>query len=606
MQRRNSCLAVRGTLPIVLVAAVTQGWVLYGLHFAIKHQRWPATNTAWLLGLYAVALLVPVTVQLLAEHAQRRVSWLIISMMGIAFFYFGWHHGSSVTDLATERFGDSGNPFPPAFVLLVLWLHVLPFVQSRLSVGRWTIDYRLLFTNAWRNTLALAEAALFTGLFWLLLFLWQMLFHSLGIDFFRELFKKPLFVYPVTSLAFGCALYLVGSIDQLVSAVLEQILNVLKWLATVAGLILALFTAALVFKLPGLVFSGEKAIGASWLLWLVAVVVLFLNAAFRDGSVERPYPKWIALGLRLVVPLTAVVSLTALYALIVRERQYGLTVERVWAFVVAAAALMYSVGYSMAAVGKARWFAGIARVNVIVAIALIVTISAALTPLLSPYRLAANSQYRLVLEGRFKASDPAFQKQSPFHYLRFNAGGYGRSRLKELAQLENHADAEHIRVLATDAIKLKAPWDVAPRISADVLMSKLVIYPKGRTLDPDLSGKLIAEWNKPGNYFLHSQASDASIAGIYVDLDGDGVDEFVLLTASRGLAFQYRAGGWEVIGEVVTENPAPWGKNLLSDLTRGNVVALVPRWRELSVGPRRFRISEPAERGAARTPAVVR
>ena len=471
-------------MPVVLIAAVVQGMALYALHFSIKHQRWPAMNAAWLLGLYTVALLVPVTVQLLAEHTQRRVSWLIISVMGVVFFYFGWHHGGAIADIPTERFGNTGESFPLALVLLILWLHVLPFVQGRLSVGRWTVEYRLLFTNAWRNTLTLAEAALFTGLFWLLLFLWQMLFHSLGIDFFRELFKEPLFVYPVTSLTFGCALYLVGSIDQLVSAVLEQILNVLKWLATIAGLILALFTAALVFKLPGLVFSGEKAIGASWLLWLVAVVVLFLNAAFRDGSAERPYPKWIALGLRFVVPLAAVVSLTALYALIVRERQYGLTVERVWAFIVAAAALMYSIGYSIAAVGKARWFAGIAPVNVTVAIALIVTIAAALTPLLSPYRLAANSQYGLALEGRFKTSDPTSQKKSPFHYLRFDAGGYGRSRLKELSHLQNHPDAERIRVLAAQAIELKAPWDVAPAIPADVLMSKLVIYPKGRTLDP--------------------------------------------------------------------------------------------------------------------------
>jgi hypothetical protein len=42
------------------------------------------------------------------------------------------------------------------------------------------IQYRALFANAWRNKLMLAEAALFTGLFWLLLFLRQMLFHKLG------------------------------------------------------------------------------------------------------------------------------------------------------------------------------------------------------------------------------------------------------------------------------------------------------------------------------------------------------------------------------------------------------------------------------------------
>jgi hypothetical protein len=258
MQHRNPSPPARGTLPIVLIAAAAQGSALYGLHLAIKHQRWPATNAAWLLGLYAVAFLVPVTVQLLADYEQRRVSWLMIFIVGIAFFYFGWHHGGFVADIAKERFGTSGDYFPLAFVLLVLWLHLLPFMQARLTAGQWTVDYQLLFTNAWRNTLTLAEAALFTGLFWLLLFLWQMLFHLLRIDFFRELFKEPLFAYPVTSLIFGLALHLVGSIGQLISGVLEQILNVLKWLATVAGLILAFFTTALVFKLPGLVFAGKR------------------------------------------------------------------------------------------------------------------------------------------------------------------------------------------------------------------------------------------------------------------------------------------------------------------------------------------------------------
>jgi hypothetical protein len=93
----------------------------------------------------------------------------------------------------------------------------------------------MLFTYAWRNKLVLGEAALFTGLFWLLLFLWQMLFHMLGINYFRELFEEPIFVYPVTSLAFGSALHLIGSIERLTAVVLEQLLNVLKWLGLLAG-----------------------------------------------------------------------------------------------------------------------------------------------------------------------------------------------------------------------------------------------------------------------------------------------------------------------------------------------------------------------------------
>lgn len=72
----------------------------------------------------------------------------------------------------------------------------------------------------------------------------------LGIRFFTELLEEPIFVYPVTSLAFGFALHLIGSIERLTSVVLEQLLNVLKWLAILAGLILALFTVALIFRTP--------------------------------------------------------------------------------------------------------------------------------------------------------------------------------------------------------------------------------------------------------------------------------------------------------------------------------------------------------------------
>src|ERR1700685_2984309 len=377
-------------LPLILLAAVIQGWMLYGLHHAIKGHHWPATDQAWLIALYALAVFIPLTVQLLADQARAAAFWRLLAILAIAFFYFGWHHGASVSSTGADPVAGGQQYFSLALLLTVLWLLALPFAQSRLATGRWTVQYSSLFANAWRNKLVLAEAALFTALFWLLLFLWQMLFHMLGIDYFRELFEEPIFIYPVTSLTFGCALHLIGSIERLTSIVLEQILNVLKWLGLLAGVILAFFTVALVFKLPGLVFTGKKAIGAAWLLWLTAVVVLLLNAAYRDGSVLQPYPKWIALFLRVVVPFTVIISLTALYALTMRSRHYGLTVERVWAFVVAGAALLYSVGYSLSAFRAGAWLAGMARVNVIVAIALIAVISAALTPLLSPYRLAAN------------------------------------------------------------------------------------------------------------------------------------------------------------------------------------------------------------------------
>jgi hypothetical protein len=590
-------------LPLILLAAVIQGWALYGLHHAVKEHHWPATDQAWLIALYALAVFIPVTLQLLAEYRRAAALWWFVASLGAAYFYFGWHQGASVSFGGADQFRDTGDHFSLALLLTVLWLLALPFAQSRLATGRWTIEYHPLFAHAWRNKLALAEAALFTGLFWLLLFLWQMLFHMLKIDYFRELFQEPVFVYPVTSLAFGCALHLIGSIENLISVVLEQILNLLKWLGLLAGVILAFFTIALVFRLPGLVFTGQKAIGAVWLLWLVAVMVLLLNAAYRDGSVIQPYPRRIAQLLKAVVPLMVVVSSTALYSLLMRSQHYGLTVERIWAWVVAGAAFLYSAGYSISAFARGPWLSGIARVNVIVALALIVVICAALTPLLSPYRLAANSQYRLVqANGPDVLQDDArkddiqtprrfYRGTTPLEYLRFDAGRYGRARLEELARLESGPHAERIRQLAREELARKARWDATPSSDLRAVIAKLRLFPAGRTLDQDLTDLLVADLQRPTRGFAYEHFEGDAVAGVFVDLNGDTVDEFVFLTPGRGLVYEKRAGRWVFAGYAARQAAA--GKlDLIGALTKGDFSATTPSWNELSIGGYRFRVNE--------------
>jgi Domain of unknown function (DUF4153) len=596
-------------LPLILFAAVVQGWALYGLYHSIENHHWPATHSAWLTALYALALFIPISVQLLARYAQFSILWRFIAALAVAFFYFGWHFGAHVLGGPSVFATDPGWVFPLALLFGVLWLLVLPFAQSRLTTGHWAGDYGALFTHAWHNKLMLAEAVLFTGLFWLLLFLWQTLFHLLKIDFFRELFKEPIFFYPVTALVFGCALHLIGSITQLTSVVLEQLLNVLKWLATLAGVILTLFTAALLLSLPGLFFTGEKAIGATWLLWLLAVMVLFLNAAYRDGTVLEPYPKWIARSLRAVVPLMVIIALTALYALIVRARHYGLTVERVWAFVVAGAGLLYSVGYSIAAFRRGAWLGAISRVNIIVAVALIVVIAAAMTPLLSPFRLAANSQFRLVQERGLRAADESndrnsYARNSPLNYLRFDAGQYGQARLRELAEFYAGPDAENVRRSANAVLAQKTRWEPVARVDVRDALAKLHIFPQGRTLEAGLVDQLVHDLSLPGS-FSGLQDFSSQAAGIFIDLNGDNSDEFVFMTAWRGRVYENRQGKWQYRGDVF--EPFPAGvragagarvgdgarSDLLDEINKGNVSSSPSKWSDLKIGTHRYRVDVP-------------
>ncbi len=569
-------------LPLILLAAVVQGWVLYGLHHAIDAGAWPATSPALLFALYAVAVYVPLTIQVLAGEAVSRTVWLFLAAAAAAFFGFGLHEGGFV------RGDEPGDPElgPLLFLLALIWLQLLPFVQGRLATGRWRPEYPRLFAAACRNVLVLGEAAVFTGLFWLLLFLWQALFALLGISFFRELFRELVFIYPVTALTFGIALHLIGSLDRLTATVLDQALGVLKWLAVPGTFILAIFSLALIVKLPRLLATGDWAVGAEVLLWLVAVVVLLLNAAYRDGSDPAPYPAWLGLAIRGAVPLAVLVSALALYALFLRTGQYGLTIERWWGFVVAATALLVSAGYARAAFRGGPWMQGLAPVNVVASLALMGVIALSLTPLLSPARLAAESQFERALTAPPAATNSG-GRASPIEWLRFQGGGYGRARLRELAALGEGPGADGIRRAARAALEAADP-PALEAAAARAALATLPVFPRGRVLTPDLRAALEASPPEPARP-VTSPDGAAGTAGLYLDVDGDGQEEFLLLSAGNGVVYARQDDGWVVAGQVVADREAGEPDGLLVDLAAGAVVE-DRRWKDIRLGGRRLTV----------------
>jgi hypothetical protein len=580
----NASVATQRTFRLILIVALIQGAALYGLHLSVRNEFWPGTDWAWLFGLYAVALFAPATVQILAEQVRDRTVWWSAGGMSAVFFYFGWHRGAqTVSELRGPRALE--DAFPQLIVLGLLWLLLLPFLQCRLLEGRWWPNYRALFAAAWRNKLTLGEAGVFTGLFWLLLALWSVLFKMLDIDFFSKLFQQPGFFYPVTAVVFGLALCLIGSLTRLVTVVLEQVLSVLKWLAVLAGLILALFTAALVAKLPTLIVTGARAIGAAWLLWLTAVMVLLVNAAYRDGQVERPYPRALGVALRAVLPLLVVIALTAVYAMYLRIDAHGLTVSRFWGCVVAAAALVYAVGYAYVAVRGTPWMAGIERINIGAALFLIVVIALALTPILSPYRLAANSQFARVLSAaQAKVDDAGSYNKTSFNYLRSSAGGYGRARLAELSTLQGHPRADEIRKAARAALEATTRDGPPRELDLGARLAAMPIYPEARRLDSELLSTLTADPEVGWDF----KRSDVALHGLYIDMNDDGQDEFVLLAGSAAMLYTRSAAErWSSVGRLQRLTGTA---DLGAALAAREVKTVLPRWRELEVGQSRFHI----------------
>jgi hypothetical protein len=289
------------------------------------------------------------------------------------------------------------------------------------------------------------------------------------------------------------------------------------------------------------------------------------------------------------VPLTVVVSITALYAIFLRMTEYGLTVARFWALFVAGVATMYSIGYSIAAISPKPWLSRISMVNVTCAFVVIAVIVGSLTPLLSPYRLSANSQFKLAA-----LTTRDFKNwNSPFPYLRFNAGQYGLEKLHELAAIQNGPNAESIRALAQTAINMKVRWGFESTTNFDQLVSNMPIFPAGKILEAQLKDQLLINLRDTQYVFFFQKLDKSSAAGLFIDLNGDNKDEFIFLTNYNGLAYEKTSDDrWKLIGSVKMDARQSLYQDLIGELTQGKISTAKPAWKELNIGNHKFRIDE--------------
>lgn len=566
------------TLPRATIAlALLQGLLLWSLFWSVDAERWPGTDPRALLPLTLLALLLPITVHLFWPFLRHRL--LQAALIGGAVFIAvsaALHAMAHVAAGDTEEDGIAGFILP----LILAWVLAMPLLKLRLTEGRWTAPYPALFDLTWRGALTLAEAALFTGMFWLLLGLAAALFGLLGIEAVGDFISDPRFVFPATTLVGTIAIHLIGASAGMIDGLLRQVLNLLKWLAPLAGLIVIAFTLALLPKLPALFADGQKVMEATWLLWLVAVNLLLLNAAYESGEEPPGYGRVIELALRVVPPLLIVIALTALYSLAVRTSTFGLTPTRYWSFIAAAAALTYAIGYSIAAWSPGAWFARMGRVNIFSALVLLAALLTSNTPLADPLRLSIDSQARRALSAvDDKAQDAALR------FLGREAGASGRMRLDQIARLTDAQGGS--TALRTAALAAQQPTD--PRgDDFDDWLSRIERQPAtSAPLEPGLQTALRA-----------ARSTDMILGAVRrmmllrTDLDADGVPDALLVddagfrhywlfTVGAGDAWTLRSSGRLLYDSVSADD-------LRAALRRGDFGALAPQQQDLQIGDRRL------------------
>lgn len=552
---RNKNFANGNFAPIGL--ALTQALILWLLHRSITTETWPATQPGVLVAFYLVSIFVPTTLLLLWNHRLQAVLWKTSGLLTVFLATCGYFCFDTVTTPASSTELDEDQIAGFAVPLVLAWLLFVPLLRGRLEGGQWHAPYELLFRGTWRTCLALAESVLFTLLFWGLLALWAALFNELlGNPFFRDLFADPRFIYPATTLAFALATRIIGTSDRLVDGVIDQVLELLKWLLPLAGLIVVAFTMALLPRLADLLGSGEKVISSAVLLALVAATLLLINAAYRDGTVEPTYARPLKLALRFVPLFLTVVAATALYSLTLRTLSSGLTPARYWGLVTAIFAMIYTVGYAVAALRAGPWLNAIKHVNFVTACLLLITLALSLTPLADPLRWSIASQAR-----RAVSLESPDIREGAMRFLRFDSGSRGKLALESIATGDGkdskitaqvRADAARIRALTSK--KRQPPVDPSATPERYTAWRNTVrTLPVGSAVPDGLEAALRAEFLVAASS-LDPDKNKLRPVLVFADLDADGIDEAMLVSGtSQGdpqswrhyRTFMVRDGVWQ-------------------------------------------------------------
>jgi uncharacterized membrane protein len=568
---------VRTAAFIRLGIGLVQGIVLFLLQKADESKAWPATQPMLFAPLLVCALLVPM-LPLAALSAMRRASLIAWSALAAALAAVMAVH-AAWAGAQPERLG-AGPLSPPVFIAVAALLFIAHhLVQPAEAVRKPVAPYADYFDLAGTNAVRLVLSLLFTGAFWLLLFLAGALFKLIGVEAIQKLIGETAFAFPATGLMFAAAVHMAVQLTEaragLVRGVRTVGLVLLAWLSPLMVVIAAGFLATLPFT--GLApLWGTKA-ATALLLAAAAALIILINAAYQDG-IEAPHaiPKLAArvAGL-LLIPITSL----AAYALWLRIDQYGLTPDRVFAAAYLVVALGFTLGYAIAALKPGAWMKTVEPTNLIMAAVSVLLLLALFTPIADPSRLSVASQVKRLEAGKVSA------EKFDFQFLRFDSNRYGRDALERLKASHNAEIAK--RAGEAFASTAKAPASVnAPNFAA------MNVYPAGKTLPQSF---------KTQNWDTTESGSTcvflaAACSAVMLDIDGDGVDEVLLTNGATFDVMKLVDGKWQKTAEA----SAPCGSFNPDAARNGDAVRMdapVAR-RDILIGDQRL-VLLPTGKGCA-------
>jgi hypothetical protein len=588
------------TLPRVggwrILLGLLQGLLLYLLYHATTTSSWPATQPLVFGPLVLASFFVPLILISGLGHLDRRrlVLWggcaalLLAALAG----YDAWR----VADLplpasaAQRQFATPGidrSLFPSwrlGFFAATGFFIAHTLVLAAVRDGRRIAAYPTYFDTAWKLGVQLAFSGLFTGITWLVLTLGAQLFELVKLAFLTRLMRESWFAIPVTAFAFACAMHLTDVRPAIVRGIRSLLLVLLSWLLPVTVLLIGGFLATLPFT--GLAPLWNTKHAASVLLCAAAAFVVLINAAWQQDEDERAVARVVRVATRVAALLLAPLVLIAIYALLLRVRDYGWSADRIDAAACMLVAACYAAGYFCAGL-RPGWLTLLARVNIGVAFVVLGVLLALFSPVLDPARISVDSQVARLESGKVKpdAFDVAF--------LRFDGARFGRAALDRLERMPL-PDADVVRRRIAAVRRMENRWDskeVAPRPLE--LAANLHMHPDGARL-PDTF--LRTDWaaRHPSNLYPACLREVGHACDVFLlDVTGDGKPEVLLFerpaASQTTLVLQEDAqGGWSALATVSL--PGMHCPDANAALAAGKVNVTAPALADVLVGGERGRL----------------
>ena len=563
----------------VTLSALFQG-LLLGAYAIARSGAIDASESLLLYMPLSLVVIVPLVFWLAQEHWGRRLNRFILGLSAVlALFYLYrlWSvypsHGSF--SVVPSQRQDLIRACMAVFLLI-------PFFQCRIATWRWRMPYSEIFFQLCRNLFLLFQAVIVVGVFGGLLLTASLLFAIVGLPIVPEILFNPLMAVPLTSLTVAFSIS-VALKHPGVDSLGRWILSILAWILPPFSLLSLVFIACLPWSGLRTLWSTGQA--SSLMLLLQFGTIILANAAWLDGA-RSPFTNRIANSLaQLSLLCLPVYTALCLYSLGLRIQQYGLSVDRIHAAFMAIVTGVWGIGYAGAVLLR-QWPSAIGRINIVSA--LILTLLAALmnSPVLDPYRLAANNQVERLMEGRIAPED------FDYLYMRFSLGRYGNYALKRIGE-SGHPRIETIQKRIASAMAVSPQeylWDVesgvVPVAQRLEILRNARVYPGERSLPQPLVDYLVQNWDKEGS-LLRGVRRSSEIAFVFkkVTREDEAGEDVLLFLEGKGMVLKEGSG---VIG--IFSSSGAEGSFGPQSLRSTEVSAVESRFLDLRIGGKRYQI----------------